>query len=73
MAVELSDVAMRKLSKNENEYWTLKILNALQQKVFLPIVVSERFISLYELCPCPSIGFADLNTEFYRSNSMFQY
>lgn len=65
MAVDLSDVAMRKLSKNENEYWTLKIANVLQQNVFLPIVVSERFISLYELWPCPSIGFVDLNTEVF--------
>ncbi|MEW4411881.1 hypothetical protein [Clostridium sp. AN503] len=65
MAVELSDVAMRKLSKNENEYRTLKILNVLQQNVFLPIVVSERFISVYELYPCPSIGFVDLNTEVF--------
>ena len=63
LAVELSEVAMRQLSKNENEYWTLKIVNAIQQNVFLPIVVSEHFISMYEFCSCPCIGFVDLNVE----------
>lgn len=54
---------MRKLSKNENEYGTLKIVNAVQQNVFLPIVVSEHFISMYEFCSCPHIDTVDLNTE----------
>ena len=32
LAPELTDVAMRKLSKSEKEYGTLKIANAIKQK-----------------------------------------
>ena len=64
LAPELTDVAMRKLSKSEKEYGTLKIANAIKQNVFLPIVVSEHFISMYEFCSCPCIGFVDLNVEY---------
>lgn len=63
MALDLTDVAMRKLTNNEKEYWTLKIVNAIQQNVFLPIVVSKHFISLYEFYACPHIGFVDFNIE----------
>jgi len=60
---ELTDVAMRKLSKDESEYWTLKMLNAINQSMFLSIVVSKHFISVYEFCACPHMGAVDLSTE----------
>lgn len=67
LASDLTEVAMRKLSKNENEYGILKIVNAVQQNVFLPIVVSEHFISMYEFCSCPHIGTIDLGTEDFAA------
>lgn len=67
LAFDLTEVAMRKLSKNENEYGILKIVDAVQKNVFLPIVVSGHFISMYEFCSCPHIGTIDLGTEDFAA------
>lgn len=58
-----TEVDIRGLATTEEEYRFLKMSTAVNQSMFLPIVVSEHFISVYEFLGSPNFTILDINTQ----------